>query len=349
MAIPFGSDINLNKNEIQNAIWHKLSGAPTSPVEGQFYYDTTSKRLKYYNGSSWITVGTTSIVDVDSLPEITDDNRNQILRYNNKLYYARPAYIYRKIQVGDNLSGATIKNNWPVTDENIWDITGSPWLDASVSTTQQDVPFIETSTNKTIYYYRGGATETHDYVSIDGVPGYFYEMSGGLVYSNGVEITLPSTFGTVTAINYKSGILYTQLFIKVISEYIWCEINKEVAVSTTEPTGDEVLWVNPEEDDIDISELLPIKIITGVIPGSSYDDNSKTQTVVIDYPSGFNASNTIVIASMLEPVSTNYTSTFSGRVDVLLYSSGEYANKMKVSFREAWGLDMYYKIVLMKM
>ena len=98
-----------------------------------------------------------------------------------------------------------------------------------------------------------------------------------------------------------------------------------------------------------ITELLPIKIITGVIPGSSYDDNSKTQTVVIDYPSGFNASNTIVIASMLKPVSTDCTSTYSGRVDVLLYSSGEYANKMEVSFSEAWGLDMYYKIVLMKM
>ena len=98
-----------------------------------------------------------------------------------------------------------------------------------------------------------------------------------------------------------------------------------------------------------ITELLPIKIITGVIPGSSYDENSKTQTVVIDYPSGFNASNTIVIASMLKPVSTDCTSTYSGRVDVLLYSSGEYANKMEVLFSEAWGLDMYYKIVLMKM
>lgn len=97
-----------------------------------------------------------------------------------------------------------------------------------------------------------------------------------------------------------------------------------------------------------ITELLPIKIITGVIPGSSYDENSKTQTVVIDYPSGFNASNTIVIASMLKPVSTDCTSTYSGRVDVLLYSSGEYANKMEVLFSEAWGLDMYYKIVLMK-
>lgn len=57
MAIPFNSNINLNKNQIQNALWHKLSAAPSNPVEGQYYYDTASKRLKYYNGNSWVTVG----------------------------------------------------------------------------------------------------------------------------------------------------------------------------------------------------------------------------------------------------------------------------------------------------
>lgn len=57
MSIPFNSNIELNKNEIQNALWHKLSSAPSSPTEGQYYYDTASKRLKYYNGTSWVTIG----------------------------------------------------------------------------------------------------------------------------------------------------------------------------------------------------------------------------------------------------------------------------------------------------
>lgn len=57
MAIPFNSNIELNKNQIQNALWHKLNSAPSNPVEGQYYYDTASKRLKYYNGSSWVTIG----------------------------------------------------------------------------------------------------------------------------------------------------------------------------------------------------------------------------------------------------------------------------------------------------
>lgn len=57
MAIPFLSNIDLSKNEIQNAVWHKLSAVPSNPKEGQYYYDTNSKRLKYYNGTAWITVG----------------------------------------------------------------------------------------------------------------------------------------------------------------------------------------------------------------------------------------------------------------------------------------------------
>lgn len=57
MAIPFLSNIDLSKNEIQNAVWHKLSAVPSNPKEGQYYYDTASKRLKYYNGTAWVTVG----------------------------------------------------------------------------------------------------------------------------------------------------------------------------------------------------------------------------------------------------------------------------------------------------
>lgn len=57
MAIPFLSNIDLSQNEIQNAVWHKLNAVPSKPKEGQYYYDTTNKRLKYYNGTAWVTVG----------------------------------------------------------------------------------------------------------------------------------------------------------------------------------------------------------------------------------------------------------------------------------------------------
>jgi len=47
-------DLNLNGNEIQNAVAHVLPSAPGSPTAGQFYYDSTLSAFGYYNGNVWI-------------------------------------------------------------------------------------------------------------------------------------------------------------------------------------------------------------------------------------------------------------------------------------------------------
>lgn len=50
----FYNNINGNKNEIQEIVYQKLSSPPSDPVEGQYYYNTTTKKVLYYDGTQWI-------------------------------------------------------------------------------------------------------------------------------------------------------------------------------------------------------------------------------------------------------------------------------------------------------
>lgn len=47
------TNLNLNKNEIQNAIIHKVGVLPDSPTSGQVCYLTTDNKLYVYNGTKW--------------------------------------------------------------------------------------------------------------------------------------------------------------------------------------------------------------------------------------------------------------------------------------------------------
>lgn len=54
MPIKYLASIDLNKNELQNALVQVLASAPSSPSEGQIYYDSTLHQFGVRNNSTWV-------------------------------------------------------------------------------------------------------------------------------------------------------------------------------------------------------------------------------------------------------------------------------------------------------
>lgn len=50
-------DLDLNKNELQNAVVQNLAATPANPKAGQIWYDTTNSLIYYYDGTSSRAVG----------------------------------------------------------------------------------------------------------------------------------------------------------------------------------------------------------------------------------------------------------------------------------------------------
>jgi hypothetical protein len=67
MAIKHLTSIDLNKNELQNAVIQPLGANPASPLQGQVYFNTAQEKIYVYDGTDWVPVGDVHTIEGNSI------------------------------------------------------------------------------------------------------------------------------------------------------------------------------------------------------------------------------------------------------------------------------------------
>lgn len=70
------SNIDLCKNELQNAVLQNLATAPLDPKAGQIFFDSASNKFYGYNGTAWVDLG--QVLNGDSIVSLINSSSNII-------------------------------------------------------------------------------------------------------------------------------------------------------------------------------------------------------------------------------------------------------------------------------
>lgn len=94
------SNIDLNKNQLQNGALHPVGTEPSTPTEGQVYFNTTggNKKMYYYNGTDWVFMGSQG-----DITAVTSATTNQLTVTNST--GPAPAFSIVTAAVANNGTG----------------------------------------------------------------------------------------------------------------------------------------------------------------------------------------------------------------------------------------------------
>jgi len=132
-------NIDMQKNQLQNAVVHPLASAPASPVEGQIYYDTTTKELYFRTNNAWVgsagvtsvsagngitVTGTTGAVAVSNATvtyaAVTKNQTNTVLTSDASARYRFSGGLAQTVTLpANNATGPNMYEGWSVSIMNV--------------------------------------------------------------------------------------------------------------------------------------------------------------------------------------------------------------------------------------
>jgi hypothetical protein len=303
----FLNNVNINGNELLNAVVHNAGTAPTTNAKaGGIYFDTNGglNKLKYYNGTAWVELssgaaGTWQPYDADLTAIAALTGVNGFLKTNGSGTWTVDTTTYLTATTGvttvNGVSGA-ITNVAKTTDKLsvfaattsaelagvISDETGSgalvfgtsPAITTSLTTASASFDLVNTAA--TTVNFAGAATN----VNIGNASGTV-TIAGNLTV-NGTTTTINSTVVSVDDINVILGDIASPtdstangggLTLKGLTDKTWNWVSSTAA------------WTSSEH--IDLASTKVIKIAgTQVLSATQYTGNSNTATYASNVSGG---------------------------------------------------------------
>ena len=217
MALSYLTDINLNKNELQNAVIQNLASAPSSPVEGQIYYDSTvgDKAIYVYNGSNWISVGgDITGVDITAGTGLTGSVTTTGGQHTQTINLADTAVTAGSYGSATAIPVITIDAQGRITNATTAGITTTLTVDgdsttADVALATDDLKIIGTSNEIVTTASKSGTDVTLQVALPDDVTiGNDLTVTNDLVVSGNLQVTGTTTTNNVETVSTSNGVIF---------------------------------------------------------------------------------------------------------------------------------------------
>ena len=163
------SNLNLNRNELQNAVIQNLSTAPQNGKQGQVYFNTVDKKFYIFNGTEWTSAGAAYSQDSSTSAVITGLTEAGVVTTTN---------------VSDLIAGKDeYNNNIKISDlvDSISEIESANYLNVQSNWTETDITSDAYILNKPSVYTKDEIDDTVQDIN-DTISGLSSAIAGGLKF-----------------------------------------------------------------------------------------------------------------------------------------------------------------------